>query len=106
MSKSSNYLVHLNTFLCEASMHVVNKSRLNFLSYNSFCKHYALLIEKGNIAERELSIINQIYEYANQFLCLSREDFIKYLHIFFKLPPEELLTYQRIVIYRRKYSIN
>ena len=106
MQQNSKYLVHLNTFLCEGAMHVVNKSKLNFLTFNSFCRHYALLIEKDAISEREASILMQIYNYVNPFLNLTKEEFMQYIYKFFKLSPEEMLVYQRMVIYRKKFSID
>lgn len=106
MTKNSKYLVHLNTFLCEGSMLVVNRAKLNYLSYSSFCKHYALLIEKKELSERELSILTQIYKEVNPILCLTKEEFMKHIYEFFKLSADELLIYQRIASYRRKFLIN
>lgn len=106
MAENSKYLVHLNTFLCEGSMSVVNKSKLNFLTFNSFCKHYALLIEKNDVKEREAAILLQIYNYVDPFLNLTYEEFIKHIYKFFKLSPEEMMVYQKIVMYRKQFSIN
>jgi hypothetical protein len=106
VEQNSKYLVHLNTFLCEGTMHVVNRSKLNFLTFNSFCRHYALLIEKNDIGERESSILLQIYNYINPFLNLTKEEFMKYIYKFFTLSTEDILVYQRMVAYRRKFSID
>lgn len=106
MAENSKYLVHLNTFLCEGSMHIVSKSRLNYLSFSSFCRHYALLIEKKDIGEREASILMQIYNYVDPFLNLTFDEFMKHIYDFFKLSGEEIMIYQRIVSYRKKFSVN
>jgi hypothetical protein len=106
MAQNSKYLVHLNTFLCEGSMQVVNRSKLNFLTFHSFCKHYAVLIEKQDFGEHEASILMQIYRYVDPFLNLTYEEFMQHLYNFFKLSIEDLLMYQRMVSYRKKYSIN
>jgi hypothetical protein len=106
MGKNSKYLVHLNTFLCEGSMAIVNRSKLNFLSFNSFCKHYALLIEKKDIGEKEGRILFQIYQYVDPYLNLTHEEFMHYIYLFFKMNPDEIMVYQRMVEFRKKFSIN
>ena len=106
MAENSKYLVHLNTFLCEGSMHVVNNSKLNFLTFNSFCRHYALLIENNELTNREASILLKIYDYVDPFLNLTKEEFMKHIYNFFKLSPEEMLVYQKMVRYRKQFLID
>lgn len=106
MSENGKYLVHLNTYLCEGALEVFNRKSTKFMSFYAFCSHYAMLIRTGELTERELRVLAEIYEYVNPILSLTHEKFMKHTYDFMSLKAEDIVIFEKIVMINKNFSMS